>query len=78
VHCHEPDAVNLEFLRKNLDVFGSRVAVQRVVCVAFADVLSAHRGSDRPLIVKPDVEGIERELMRNGCVEDLRLTPGAA
>ncbi len=97
VHCYEPDNANLDFLRRNLDGFGSRatihrkavgtaagsvdlfcsedgkysstlaidhpVAVQRVVCVAFADVLAAYRGSDRPVIVKLDVEGIERELI---------------
>jgi FkbM family methyltransferase len=97
VHCYEPDSANLEFLQRNLDVFGSRatihqkavgtaagsvdlfrsedgkysstlaidqaVAVQRVACVAFADVLAAHRGSDRPVVLKLDVEGIERELI---------------
>ncbi len=97
VHCYEPDKANLEFLRRNLDRFGSRatihakavgtvagsvalfcsedgkysstlaidhaVTVQRVACVAFAGVLAAHRGSDRPVILKLDVEGIERELI---------------
>ncbi|HEU4778887.1 MAG TPA: FkbM family methyltransferase [Steroidobacteraceae bacterium] len=39
------------------------VVVQRVPCVAFGDVLAALRRCDWPVIVKLDVEGIERELI---------------
>ena len=97
VHCYEPDASNLGYLRDNLTPFGARVriharaigveagtvtlycsedgkysstlaiedsaALQRVECDKFDDVLGALSRAELPVIVKLDVEGIERDLI---------------
>jgi FkbM family methyltransferase len=96
-HCYEPDSANLEFLRANLGIFGTRASLHamavgttagvvtlhcsedgkyssiraithavteyQVPCEAFGDVLAAMRSSNSPVVVKLDVEGIERELI---------------
>jgi FkbM family methyltransferase len=111
VHCYEPDASNLGFLRANLAPFGARAriharaigvargtvtlycsedgkysstlsnkdaaAVQRVDCDSFDDALRELGREDWPVIVKLDVEGIERDLIshvdfaRHPCVARL-------